>query len=104
MSSSRKVPYFFNIASKESVWDPPAGLTQEQISQLPGAKEYLSASGPKSGGKADQVRASHLLVKHRDSRRPSSWKEVPQFRNPRRNISLIYGSSVEYHSQQGRSY
>ena len=21
------------------------------------------------------VRASHLLVKHRDSRRPSSWKE-----------------------------
>ncbi|KAI8908825.1 hypothetical protein DFJ77DRAFT_130776 [Powellomyces hirtus] len=23
---------------------------------------------------SDQVRASHLLVKHRDSRRPSSWK------------------------------
>lgn len=22
------------------------------------------------------VRASHLLVKHRDSRRPSSWKET----------------------------
>jgi len=23
-----------------------------------------------------KIRASHLLVKHRDSRRPSSWREV----------------------------
>jgi NIMA-interacting peptidyl-prolyl cis-trans isomerase 1 len=73
MSSSRGVPYFFNTTNKESSWEPPAGLTQEQIDQLPGAKEHLSG---KSGGKAGQVRASHLLVKHRGSRRPSSWKEV----------------------------
>lgn len=29
-----------------------------------------------------QVRASHLLVKHRDSRRPSSWKVPPPIPHP----------------------
>ncbi len=28
-----------------------------------------------AGNEPVQVRASHLLVKHRDVRRPSSWKE-----------------------------
>lgn len=27
-------------------------------------------------GAEGKIRASHLLVKHRDSRRPSSWREV----------------------------
>jgi len=27
------------------------------------------------GSRENQVRASHILVKHRDSRRPSSWRE-----------------------------
>ena len=63
------MPYFFNLETQQSTWEPPAGLTQEQIDSLPGA-HYLSGN---NGGK---VRASHLLVKHRDSRRPSSWKEV----------------------------
>lgn len=71
MSSSRGVPYFFNTETQQSTWEPPAGLTPAQISALPGA-QYL-ANGGAGGGK---VRASHLLVKHRDSRRPSSWKEV----------------------------
>jgi hypothetical protein len=69
MSNSRGVPYFFNTETQQSTWEPPAGLSQQQIDSLPGA-HYLSGSG---NGK---VRASHLLVKHRDSRRPSSWKEV----------------------------
>ena len=69
MSNSRGVPYFFNTETQESTWEPPAGLSQQQIDSLPGA-HYL-----KDGGNG-KVRASHLLVKHRDSRRPSSWKEV----------------------------
>lgn len=40
----------------------------------PGAKEYLHGEG--FGGKPARVRASHLLVIHSGSRRPSSWKEV----------------------------
>ena len=74
---SKGLPYYFNSQTKQSSWDPPQGLTEEEIKQLPGAKEYLSQSGGGPGGDAnDKVRASHLLVKHRDSRRPSSWKEV----------------------------
>jgi peptidyl-prolyl cis-trans isomerase NIMA-interacting 1 len=77
LSNSRGVPYFFDVETKTSSWEPPAGLTKEQISRLPGADKYLNeAGGKESGGENGKVRASHLLVKHRDSRRPSSWKEV----------------------------
>lgn len=35
------------------------------------------------GGRAEseEIRASHILVKHRGSRRPSSWKTVREGRN-----------------------
>ncbi|KAI7883600.1 peptidyl-prolyl cis-trans isomerase pin1 [Lichtheimia hyalospora FSU 10163] len=42
--------YYFNTVTKESRWDPPTADNE-------------------------RVRASHLLVKHKDSRRPSSWRE-----------------------------
>jgi peptidyl-prolyl cis-trans isomerase NIMA-interacting 1 len=70
------VPYFFNVNTKQSSWEPPSVLTKEQVDLLPGAKEYLNKSSSDSGPAPGQVRASHLLVKHRGSRRPSSWKEV----------------------------
>lgn len=79
MSKSRGVPYYFNVGTEQSVWEQPAELSQDELSKLPGA-QYLKAAPAQSsgggGGKPGQVRASHLLVKHRDSRRPSSWKEV----------------------------
>ncbi|KAL6777439.1 PIN4 [Auxenochlorella protothecoides x Auxenochlorella symbiontica] len=43
----------------------------------------------------DQVRASHLLVKHRDSRRPSSWKEAQVTRSREEAESMI----AEFHRQ-----
>ena len=49
VSTSKGIPYFFNSSTGESVWQRPA--------------------------MAETVRASHLLVKHAGSRRPSSWKE-----------------------------
>ena len=65
------MPYFFNTESQQSVWEPPSGLTPEEIDALPGA-ELLKAKDVR----AKEVRASHILVKHSGSRRPSSWKEV----------------------------
>lgn len=81
LSGSRAIPYYFNTDTKESKWDPPSNLTLEQIMALPGAKEFLNEDGsPKPPpGKAGEVRASHLLVKHAGSRRPASWKEVSLF-------------------------
>lgn len=43
----------------------------------------------------DQVRASHLLVKHRDARRPSSWKEAQVTRSREEAESMI----AEFHRQ-----
>lgn len=65
------MPYFYNTQTQQSLWDRPPELTEEQIMNLPGASEHLGGSD-----RPAQVRASHLLVKHSGSRRPSSWKEV----------------------------
>lgn len=78
MSSSRQLPYYWHSETKESRWDAPPGFSVAEVMALPGAAEYLNPDGtPKPPqGKAGQVRASHLLVKHSGSRRPASWKEV----------------------------
>ena len=81
-SNSRKLPYYFNSATKDSRWEPPAGTDTERL------KDYMathhSTSAPTANQTADDVngrasedkiRAAHLLVKHRDSRRPTSWRE-----------------------------
>ncbi|KAH7916391.1 hypothetical protein BJ138DRAFT_1139628 [Hygrophoropsis aurantiaca] len=93
MSTSRGVPYFFNSETKESSWKPPAGLSQEQIESLAGA-EYLSGGG--ASVVADpKVRASHLLVKHKDSRRPSSWKESNITRTKEEAIEILRGYQTQ---------
>ena len=75
MSASKGLPYFFNNETKQSTWSAPPELSEEQINQLPGA-EYLKGVKSTERSHEGQVRASHLLIKHRGSRRPSSWKEV----------------------------
>lgn len=81
-SKSRRLPYFYSPSTTTSVWEAPPSLTPSQIQDLPGAhhlRPVESADAPGGGGAGvgpERVRASHLLVKHRGSRRPSSWKEV----------------------------
>lgn len=55
VSRSTQQIYYLNVHTKESQWDKP---TQD--------------ASPKD---SEKIRCSHLLVKHRDSRRPSSWRE-----------------------------
>lgn len=75
MSNSRGLHYFYNVETRESRWDAPPELTEAEIQQLPGGAQYIKGSAPAPAPEG-QVRASHLLIKHRGSRRPSSWKEV----------------------------
>ncbi|TBU58119.1 rotamase-domain-containing protein [Dichomitus squalens] len=89
LSSSRGVPYYYNSETRESSWEAPSGLTQEEIVSLPGAKQYLSCDKPA------QVRASHLLVKHQGSRRPSSWKERNITRSKEEAIEMLKGYARE---------
>jgi len=80
MSGSRGVPYFYNSDTKTSVWETPDGLTREEVEKLPGA-EYLT--------RPVKVRASHLLVKHSGSRRPSSWREANITRSKEEAIEIL---------------
>ena len=56
-----------------------------------GAKRAASGEGGGGGGgpRPATVRASHLLVKHRESRRPSSWKEPTVTRAPDEALAMI---------------
>lgn len=46
--------------------------------------------GSNSGGQEEsKIRAAHLLVKHRDSRRPSSWKEENITRSKEEAIEIL---------------
>ncbi|KAI5478445.1 hypothetical protein MNV49_005086 [Pseudohyphozyma bogoriensis] len=93
MDAQRRA-YFYSPSTQDSRWEKPSGLTDEQIAQLPGA-HLLAASAPgptpATGGKPDKVRSSHLLVKHRDSRRPSSWKEQNITRSKEEAIEILRG-------------
>lgn len=54
MSKSSGRTYYLNLLTKESQWEMP--------------------SEPAVGFSDGKVQASHLLVKHRESRRPASWR------------------------------
>ncbi len=76
-SNSKGLPYYFNAADKVSRWEPPAGTDSDKL------KHYMASHhsagqrpGAVPGVPEGKIRAAHLLVKHRDSRRPSSWREV----------------------------
>ncbi|EPX71953.1 peptidyl-prolyl cis-trans isomerase Pin1 [Schizosaccharomyces octosporus yFS286] len=75
ISRSRNRPYFFNPQTQESLWEAPPSTNMDALRQFMD-KEF---SVPKSTGleapSSPKVRVSHLLVKHRESRRPSSWRE-----------------------------
>ncbi|KAL4250275.1 Peptidyl-prolyl cis-trans isomerase [Abortiporus biennis] len=88
LSNSRGVPYFYNTETQQSVWEAPSELSSDQIKALPGA-EHLNATPP------GQVRASHLLVKHKDSRRPSSWKEPTITRTKEEAINILKGYQAQ---------
>ncbi|KAK4046065.1 peptidyl-prolyl cis-trans isomerase Pin1 [Microbotryomycetes sp. JL201] len=90
-SKTRSRPYFYNNATSESRWEAPAGLTDDQVRALPGA-HYLTGSAPtEASNEPGKVRASHLLVKHNQSRRPSSWKDANITRSKQEAIEILKG-------------
>lgn len=64
-------PYYFNEATKESRWEPPSGTVSV---------------------KREEVRASHILAKSRESRRPSSWREANITRSKEEALAIIQGT------------
>lgn len=77
-SNTKNLPYYFHPATKDSRWEPPAGTDPLKL------KNYMAANHSSRGisssthasNQEGKIRAAHLLVKHRDSRRPASWREA----------------------------
>ena len=67
VSKSTGREYYLNIHTKQSQWDPPTEASSKQ------------------------VRCSHLLVKHKDSRRPSSWREDNITRTKDEALDILLG-------------
>ena len=59
------------------------------------AKNYTSSGiNPKANGHGaggDKIRCAHLLVKHRDSRRPTSWRESKITRSKEEARQILQG-------------
>ncbi|KAI9218814.1 A mutant Pin1 peptidyl-prolyl Cis-Trans isomerase [Blastocladiella britannica] len=60
-SATKNRPYYFNPETRASQWEPPVASS--------------SSSEGGARGPEGTIRASHILVKHRDSRRPQSWRQ-----------------------------
>ncbi|XP_028263242.1 peptidyl-prolyl cis-trans isomerase NIMA-interacting 1 [Parambassis ranga] len=68
MSRSSGKVYYFNHITNASQWERPVGDGR---------------------GEPDKVRCSHLLVKHNQSRRPSSWRDQNITRSKDEALELI---------------
>ncbi|XP_064616084.1 peptidyl-prolyl cis-trans isomerase NIMA-interacting 1-like [Liolophura sinensis] len=70
ISRSTGKEYYLNIYSKESQWETPTEPANPDMSS---------------------VQCSHLLVKHRESRRPSSWREENITRSKEEALEILNG-------------
>ncbi|KAK3368726.1 hypothetical protein B0H63DRAFT_489043 [Podospora didyma] len=88
-SQSKNLPYYFNFREKVSRWEPPQGTDTEKLKTY--MAKYHSGSLVTEGAQPGKIRAAHLLVKHRDSRRPSSWREAEITRSKEDAYAIIQG-------------
>lgn len=75
-SNSKNLPYYFNPATRESRWEPPADTDMDTLKSYMATYHSGAAASPYPNQSEGKIRCSHLLVKHKDSRRPSSWREA----------------------------
>ena len=74
-----------------SRWEPPEDADVEKL-KVYMAKYHSGPPGQAVHGQPEgKIRASHLLVKHRDSRRPSSWREAQITRSKEEAIEILRG-------------
>ncbi|KAJ5805679.1 WW/Rsp5/WWP [Penicillium pulvis] len=90
-SNSKNLPYYFHPSSKESRWEPPADTDTEKLKVYMAQNHTPAARNDGAGQSEGKIRCSHLLVKHRDSRRPSSWREADITRSKEEAIQILEG-------------
>jgi NIMA-interacting peptidyl-prolyl cis-trans isomerase 1 len=90
-SNSKNLPYYFNSIDKVSRWEPPQGTDTDRLKHYMAAHHSASRQGTLPNAPEGKIRAAHLLVKHRDSRRPSSWREADITRSKDDAAAIIRG-------------
>ncbi|KAF2434411.1 rotamase-domain-containing protein [Tothia fuscella] len=89
ISNSKNLPYYFNPDDKESRWEPPEGADADKLKMYM-ANHHTSGINRNIGAnQEDKIRCAHLLVKHRESRRPSSWRESKITRSKDEAMSIL---------------
>ena len=99
-SNSKNLPYYFNSKTRESRWDPPEGTDPDTL-KVYMAQNHSSTAAAKADGTVapeGKIRAAHLLVKHKDSRRPSSWREQNITRTQEEAREIIKGYEEQIRS------
>jgi NIMA-interacting peptidyl-prolyl cis-trans isomerase 1 len=92
VSNSKNLPYYFNPDTKESRWEPPEGADAEKLKNFMASNHTSSISRPNLGDtQEDKIRCAHLLIKHRESRRPSSWRESRITRSKEDAMQILLG-------------
>lgn len=84
VSNSTGRTYYWNTRTQKPQWERPTAPASSSTSAG-------TATTSSSTGKTTKATASHLLVKHRGSRRPSSWKEANITRTKEEAIALLRG-------------
>ncbi len=90
-SNYKNLPYYFNAKTHESRWEPPEAADTDKL-KIYMAEHHSSKATGVDGAAGDgdgKIRAAHLLVKHKDSRRPSSWKEQNITRSKEDAIDIL---------------
>ncbi|RMJ23316.1 Peptidyl-prolyl cis-trans isomerase [Aspergillus sp. HF37] len=91
-SNSKNLPYYFNPSSKESRWEPPSDTDTEALKIYMAHHHSGPAARPEVAGQGEgKIRCSHLLVKHQESRRPSSWRQAEITRSKDEAIETLLG-------------
>ncbi|RCK56290.1 Peptidyl-prolyl cis-trans isomerase ssp-1 [Candida viswanathii] len=78
--------YYLNQSTNESSWDPPYGTDTEVLNAY--LAKYKHNRFKPVVNDDGQVRVSHLLIKHRGSRRPKSWKSPDDITRTREEAIL----------------
>lgn len=82
-----------------SRWEPPPGTDGDKLKHYMAANHSAGARPSAAPGvPEDKIRAAHLLVKHRDSRRPSSWKEAEITRSKDDAMAVLKEHEKRIHS------
>ncbi|OAL24702.1 hypothetical protein AYO22_05491 [Fonsecaea multimorphosa] len=98
-SNSKNLPYYFNQKTHESRWEPPENADTDKL-KIYMAQHHSSSANARIDGAASEgkIRAAHLLVKHKDSRRPSSWRETNITRSKEEAIQMLKGYEEQIRS------